>query len=72
VNISLSYSLLQTPLPLNIKYKNNLTIKAKEDSIINEIFNKQLAYDIDNQQSLDNFLSKQDTLRGIKSIDFLS
>jgi sulfatase maturation enzyme AslB (radical SAM superfamily) len=72
VNISFSYSLLQTPLALNIKYKNSLTIKAKEDSIINEIFNKQLACDIDNQQSLDNFLSKQDTLRGISSTDFLS
>ena len=60
------------PMALNIKYKNKLTLKATEDNIINDIFSGQLACDADNQQSLDNFLSKQDTLRGIKSNDFLS
>jgi sulfatase maturation enzyme AslB (radical SAM superfamily) len=72
MNISFTYSLLQMPAALNIKYKNKFTLKAKEDNIINDIFGEQLACDTDNQQSLDNFISKQDRLRGINSTDFLS
>ena len=71
VDISFSYSLLHSPTALNIKYKNELTNKASEDSVLNEIFGTQLACDIDNQQEFDNFIATQDSLRGIKISDFI-
>jgi len=72
MNIPLSYSLLQSPEPLNIKYKNHLTVKAKENIAVNDIFNSQLANDIDNQASLNNFITKQDSLRKIRISDYIN
>ena len=72
VGISFSYSLLHSPTALNIKYKNNLTVRAKEDETINQVFSSQLATDVDNQIDLDNFVATQDSLRGIKISDFIA
>lgn len=72
MNIPFMYSLLQSPEPLNIKYKNHLTIKAKDNNVINGIFKDQLATDIDNQVSLDKHISRQDLLRGSNILDYVN
>lgn len=72
LGIPLTHTLLQQPLPLNIKFKNIFTNKAKENKELANIFDNQLATDIDNQTILDNFIKIQDGIRGIKIKDYIS
>jgi hypothetical protein len=69
LNIKMSYSFLQIPKQLQIKYKNPITIFAKEkllkanfeSNIINMIASAE-----DNTDELLTFLKNQDELRGTK------
>lgn len=69
MNIPLAYSPIEYPIQLNIKYKNNYTLKAKENPELNDLF--QMAIDIDNQQMLDNFIKIQDYLKKVTISDYI-
>ena len=57
--INHSYAFLHNPDPINVKYKNDLTIPYKN------IFPKIVAVDKNNQVELDKFIKKQKEMRGI-------
>ena len=59
-----SYALLQTPDPLNVKYANGLTLKAKS-KLAGHNLEKYIAIDRDNADELEAFIRDQDALRGI-------
>jgi len=58
--INHSYAFLHNPDPINVKYKNDLTIPYKN------IFPKIVAVDKNNQVELDEFVSNQKLLRNFK------
>jgi len=65
-----NWALLDTPHALNVKYKNNFTLKAKKILQDKEIL-KKVAIDKNNQEILDMFIMKQDYLRKIHIEDFI-
>ena len=76
-NFNHSYALLNSPLPLNVKFKNQYTLRAKEllllsnDPTIVHLAH-QIATDQDNEQELTNFINEQDQLRNIKISNFIN
>lgn len=71
-----SYALLENPLPLNVKFKNPLTLAAKEKykNSQNPTLAKLsdlIAIETDNTEELKNYINKNDTLRGINVTDYL-
>lgn len=59
-----SYALLQQPSPLNVRYTNGLTTKAK-GKLIEHPIAKFIAIDRDNSDELENYIRDQDAMRGI-------
>ena len=57
--INHSYAFLHDPDPINVKYKNNLTLPYAT------VFPDIVAVDRNNQEELDKFIDEQNTLRGI-------
>lgn len=76
-NIDHEWAFLLDPDVLNVKYKNDLTLTAKEKlskssyKICKEIAT-QVAVDKDNSNQLDLFIKKQDYIRKINIKDYLS
>lgn len=68
MNIPMSYGLLHTPVELNIKYKNNFTLAAKQS--LSE-FENLLAIDDDNSLLLHTFIEQQDQIRNISIDNFI-
>lgn len=58
-NLLHSWALLDDPIPLNVRYENNLTITARD------IIPGQVAIDKNNQQELDTFLKTQHRMRNV-------
>jgi len=67
-DIDHSWALLDSPDPLNIKYKNRFTLAAKESV---EHLVDYIAVDRDNTAELDQFIQAQDQLRGISIQDYI-
>lgn len=65
-NFDHSWALLQTPDPLNVKYKNWLT----EAATVPEFLKSSVATEKDNTAELKEFLSEQDAKRNISFRDF--
>jgi len=60
------WAFLRRPSVLNVRYRNPLTLKAKQ------ISPDEIAVDEDNTQQLNEFISQQDKLRGIDIKDYLN
>jgi sulfatase maturation enzyme AslB (radical SAM superfamily) len=58
-NLLHSWAFLSAPDPLNVKYKNNLTEPYKD------LFSEQVAIDVNNQETLDQYLAKEHKLRNL-------
>jgi sulfatase maturation enzyme AslB (radical SAM superfamily) len=76
-SINHSYGILSHPLPLNIEYSNHLTNRAKKmfESSTDPFFNQLsalVAIGNNNQLEFDEFVKKQDQLRGITIKDFIN
>jgi len=67
-DIDHSWALLDSPDPLNIKYKNRFTLSAREHV---EHLVDYIAIDRDNTNDLDKFIQAQDQLRGISIQDYI-
>ena len=71
------WAFLNTPDPLNVKYKNKFTISAKKKlskspyAVCRDISNK-LAVGPDNNSILEQFIRRQDKLRNINIKDYLN
>ena len=59
------WAFLKLPDVLNVKYKNLLTLKAKQ-TLQDKNIKNQIATDKNNQNLFESFVKKQDTLRNIK------
>jgi sulfatase maturation enzyme AslB (radical SAM superfamily) len=71
-----SYAFLKFPLPLNVKFKNRLTLAAKEKYTTHpdtrlQRMSEFLAVEENNQIELETFVAKQDQLRSINIVDFI-
>lgn len=60
------WAFLQQPSVLNVRYTNQFTLKAKQ------MFPNEIAIDEDNTQQLNEFIKRQDSLRGINIKDYLN
>jgi len=60
------WAFLHQPSVLNVRYKNQFTLKAKG------ISPNEIAVDVDNTKQLEEFISTQDKLRGIDIKDYLN
>lgn len=60
------WAFLHQPSVLNVRYTNQFTLKAKQ------ISPNEIAIDDDNTQQLNEFINRQDTLRGIDIKDYLN
>jgi sulfatase maturation enzyme AslB (radical SAM superfamily) len=60
------WAFLHHPSVLNVRYTNQFTLKAKQMSP------NEIAVDYDNTQQLNQFISRQDSLRGIHIKDYLN
>lgn len=69
-NIDNSYALLAGPDVLNIKYKNKFTLAAKE-KFINHPLYTMIAIDKNNDNTLADFIKKQDSIRKIDINNFI-
>jgi sulfatase maturation enzyme AslB (radical SAM superfamily) len=76
INLSHSFSFLNEPEQLNICYKNNLTLLAKEkfansnSKLIKNIYSR-IACDRNNQSEFDDYVKTQDKLRSIDIKDYI-
>jgi len=59
------WAFLDNPRALNVRYKNAFTERAKN------LYPDQIAVDSDNQKDFDQFVQRQDRLRGINIKDYL-
>lgn len=72
-----SFALLQTPKSLGVSYQNKFTVLAKQkfehnaDQRLRNLA-KLLATGDNNQQAIDDFIHRQDQLRGISIADFIN
>ena len=62
-----SWALLENPIPLNVKYKNYLTLNADVPDILTGI----VASDIDNTTALNEYILEQDKIRNISIKDYI-
>lgn len=69
-SINHSYSLLKTPKVLDVRYKNNLTLAAKEKFSEHTLCD-EIAIDVNNNDELAQFIGRQDMLRGIQVADYI-
>jgi sulfatase maturation enzyme AslB (radical SAM superfamily) len=72
-----SFAMLHSPQSLDISYKNKFTVLANQKFANSKDHRLQnlatiLAIGNDNQQAVDNFIHKQDQLRGINIADFIN
>lgn len=65
LNVPHSWSFLERPLAINVKFQNQLTARAKH------LFPEIVAIDANNQLELDSFIHEQDNLRHINSSNFI-
>jgi len=70
-NMDHHWAFLNSPDVLNVKYKNNFTLQAK-NKIKNKNVLKQVATEKNNQDKLDLFIAKQDHLRKIRIEDYFN
>ena len=76
-NIDHDWAFLNEPDALNVKYKNKLTLNAKEKlsnssyAVCRDIANK-IAIDKDNTEQLDLYIKRQDYIRKININNYLS
>ena len=64
------WAFLNTPWPLNPIYTNTFTVRAKNNLKDKHIAVK-IATDENNQNTLENFIAKQDSIRHINIKDFI-
>jgi hypothetical protein len=60
------WAFLHRPSVLNVRYTNHFTLRAKQ------IAPDEIAVDKDNTQQLNQFISHQDSMRGIRIKDYLN
>lgn len=60
------WAFLNQPSVLSVRYSNRFTIRSKK------LYPEQIAIDKNNDSDLDSFLQRQDQLRNIRSVDYLS
>ena len=76
-NVDHDWAFLNEPDALNVKYKNKLTLNAKEKlsnssyAVCRDIANK-IAIDKDNTEQLDLYIKRQDYLRKINFKDYFN
>ena len=70
-NMDHHWAFLNSPDVLNVKYKNNFTLQAK-NKIKNKNILEKVATEKNNQDKLDLFIAKQDYLRKIRIEDYFN
>ena len=65
------WAFLNSPTVLNVKYKNNFTLNAK-NTLKNKNILEQVAIEENNQHKLELFIAKQDSLRKIRIEDYFN